>query len=108
MTYLIQQRRKSSNLSWAAELPSKGHLWATPGPYLRKTLLLSLARKVSDVYLPETFYKEKTFPDLSYAKNRPEDEADFTKSLADKMVLHSENALGNEEESNSDSDSDDE
>lgn len=39
-------------------------MWATPGPYLRRTMLESLARKASNIMLPEVFWKmvsETTF-----------------------------------------------
>lgn len=39
----------------------QGYMWATPGPYLRKTMLVALARKVSDTFLPEAFYGTSTF-----------------------------------------------
>jgi len=32
-------------------------MWATPGPYLRKSMLTMLARKISDHFLPEVFWK---------------------------------------------------
>ena len=90
MTYLIQKRRDHESVAWASQIPSKGYLWATPGSYLRKTLLMSLARRVSDRYLPEAFYKIQTFSGLPYAKDRPEDEADMTTSLANKVISHGE------------------
>ena len=97
MTYLIQKRRKAEGPAWAAELPNKGHLWATPGPYLRRTLLLSLARRVSDQYLQEAFYEAHTFPDLPYARNRSEeDEAGLSHTLANKVITHSEGVEDNE------------
>ena len=39
----------------------KGRMWATPGPYLRQSMLISLARKISDHFLPEAFYLQTTF-----------------------------------------------
>ncbi|XMA15379.1 hypothetical protein WAI453_008170 [Rhynchosporium graminicola] len=78
-------------MSWVKEISSKGYLWATPGPYLRKTLLLALARRVSDAYEPEAFYLENSFGDLPYAKVSADDEAVYARTLAETLVLSAEN-----------------
>ncbi|KAJ9286803.1 hypothetical protein DTO021C3_5535 [Paecilomyces variotii] len=55
ITYLFHKRR-ASNLEWVEEVEAKGTLWATPGPYLRKSMLVALARRASDHYAPEAFW----------------------------------------------------
>ncbi|KAJ9208722.1 hypothetical protein C8Q69DRAFT_460581 [Paecilomyces variotii] len=55
VTYLYHKRR-ASNLEWVAQVEAKGTLWATPGPYLRKSMLIALARRASDHYAPEAFW----------------------------------------------------
>jgi hypothetical protein len=53
--------KKAGDMPWVAEAEAKGQMWATPGPYLRQSMLVTLARQVSDHYLPEVFYKDTTF-----------------------------------------------
>lgn len=70
-------------MEWVSQVEAKGHLWASPGQYLRQSLLVSLARKVSDLYLPETFYKNTTFLEADgCAQRTEEEEEDLAMSLA--------------------------
>ena len=41
MTYLMNQ--ETGNTSWTQKYPHKGTMWCTPGPYLRKSMLVTLA-----------------------------------------------------------------
>lgn len=59
-------------------------MWPSPGPYLRQSLLVSLARKISGVYLPEAFYEGNTFTDSEGCGARSKEEED---DLAMALVL---------------------
>jgi len=84
MSYLFLQ--KSNNLQWVEEVGSKGRIWATPGAYLRKKMLLSLARRVSDHFLPEAFYEKITFDDSADSPTLPKDQEQALEiSLQEKM-----------------------
>lgn len=48
-------------------------MWATPGSYLRKSMLATLAKKASDHFLPEVFYKT-AFDTSPHCASRPPDE----------------------------------
>ena len=86
---------------------ARGYLWATPGPYLRKSMLLTLARRISDQFLPEVFY-DSTFTIADCCPRRsPEDEEDlamgFDHKMQDALAEKSEDEEGSED---SDGDSD--
>ncbi|KAL1878852.1 hypothetical protein Plec18167_004147 [Paecilomyces lecythidis] len=58
---------------WVAEVEAKGILWAIPGPYLRRSMLVALARRASDHYVPDvfldgTFEESKDSPTKSFAE----------------------------------------
>jgi hypothetical protein len=55
MTYLYY--KKLGRIKWASQIEAHGYMWATPGRYLRQSMLQVLARQVSDHYLPEVFWK---------------------------------------------------
>lgn len=61
---MVQKRAGSTD--WASKAESKGAMWATPGPYLRKSMLLALARQVSHHYLLEIFVEQGTKNFLGY------------------------------------------
>ena len=61
-------------MEWVSQVEAKGQMWASPGPYLRQSLLVSLARKVSDLYLPETSHKNTTFLEADGCAQRTEEE----------------------------------
>jgi hypothetical protein len=99
ITYLHYQ--KLGDTARIEAVDAKGFLWATPGPYLRRTMLLSLARKISDRFLPEAFYETTTFTEADGCDERTaEQEADLVMALTHKMndSLHHEDEDGDEEE----------
>lgn len=53
-------KTKGLPVDWPQDI-NLGTTWPIPGPYLRKSMVLNLARRVSDHYLPETFYQDTTF-----------------------------------------------
>ncbi|WEW59460.1 hypothetical protein PRK78_004934 [Emydomyces testavorans] len=63
MTCLYHIQRKHED--WLQKIESVGAIWATPGPYLRQSMLKLLAQNIGDIYLPEVFYKNTTFVDSS-------------------------------------------
>ena len=72
-------------MAWVDRVDARGYLWATPGPYLRKSMLLTLARRISDTFLPEAFY-DSTFTMADGSPQRsPEDEDDLAMGLDYKM-----------------------
>lgn len=73
MTYLICEQRGIST-KWACKADTKGVMWATPGPYLRKSMLTALARKVSHNFLPEALVEATTFPDRPDSPARPDED----------------------------------
>jgi hypothetical protein len=100
ITALHQQ--KLGNVGWLGRVEAKGYLWATPGPYLRESMLRTLARRISDHFLPEVFYDSTfTIADGCPARS-PEDEEDLAMGFDHKM----QDALareGGDEEQNEDS-----
>ena len=65
-----------------SEVEAQGKMWASPGPYLRQSMLVTLARKFSDLYLPETFYEHTIFLEADGCAARPkEEEEDLAMSL---------------------------
>lgn len=88
LSYLINKKRDPSSVEWAIDKNTKGYMWATPGPYLRNSLLHSLARRISDHYLPEALFQQTTFSDLPYARNKNQaDEQQYITTLAHKIGL---------------------
>lgn len=105
ITFLHQQ--KLGNVGWLDRVKTRGYLWATPGPYLRKSMLLTLARRFSDLVLPEVFY-DSTFTIADSCPQRSlEDEGDlamgFDHRMRDALAEKGGDGEGSED---SDSDSD--
>lgn len=74
-------------MAWVGDVEAKGRIWATPGPYLRQSMLISLARKVSDHFLPEVFYDQTTFEEVEADESvtRPQEEPGMVLSLANRL-----------------------
>lgn len=81
--------QESGNTKWADKIPNKGTMWCSPGPYLRKSMLKSLARQVSDYWLPEALYSQTTFDD---SEEEPNKSSDQEKALAMSLGLKLEDA----------------
>ena len=73
MTYLNCQK-EGSKMDWVEDVEAKGMMWPSPGPYLRQSMLIPLARKISDIYLPEAFYGNTTFETAEGSTSQPPDE----------------------------------
>lgn len=87
MTYLAQ--KKAKNFSWASNIYGDGNIWATPGPYLRKSMLQVLARSICDHELPKALIENNTFKESSDSPGPGREEAEETEvcgiSLAVRM-----------------------
>lgn len=59
ITYLNAKR--DGNKSWVDKIDGRHVFWASPGPYLEKSTLISLGRSISGFELPEALYKGNTF-----------------------------------------------
>ena len=72
-------------MAWVNEIEAKGNIWASPGPYLRHSMLLTLARKISDHFLPEALYGTTFHTAVGSAARPPEEEKDLVLSLASRI-----------------------
>jgi len=95
MTYLWH--KKKGNSAWAAEIDAKGTMWATPGSYLRGSLLKMLARKVSDRFLPETIYGHQSFED-GETQMKEDDASMAVQVLAEKFTAAVETSEADRDE----------
>jgi hypothetical protein len=103
ITFLHQQ--KLGNVEWINRVQAKGYVWATPGPYLRKSMLLCLGRRISDNFLPEAFY-ESTFTEADGCPQRSlEDEEDLAMAFDHKIKSALVKESGDEDDSDGDPDS---
>jgi hypothetical protein len=73
MTYLWWQKR-GSNMVWKDRVDARGYLWATPDKYLRKSMMVNVARKISDYRGPEDFWETTTFDEAEGPPSRSQDE----------------------------------
>lgn len=72
---------------------ARGYFWATPGPYLRKSMLLTLARRISNQFLPEVFY-ESTFTTAEGCPQRSAEEEEELAMGLDHKMQEMQGALG--------------
>lgn len=62
ITYMYWKQK--GDTEWVTSLEGlRGYIWATPGAYLRRSMLISLAKGSEDLFLPEAFYLQNTFED---------------------------------------------
>ena len=92
-------------MGWVEEVEAKGILWATPGPYLRKSMLIVLARQISDTCLPETFYEQTTFDNDGGAPPRSSLEEE---ELAQSLIVREKEYRRQSEKSEDEEDEEDE
>ncbi|PGH11390.1 hypothetical protein AJ79_04891 [Helicocarpus griseus UAMH5409] len=59
ITYI--DAKQKGNLAWVQDVESRKVFWATPGSYLRKSMLRTLARNISGVEMPPAIYEGNTF-----------------------------------------------
>lgn len=80
MTYMSHKKHGTS-MEWAEKLDDKGRMWATPGPYLRRSMLQNLARFVSHDFLPEALIEDNTFTEAPSCPSR-DNEAEETLAMS--------------------------
>jgi len=97
MTYLHWLKGGRENVEWANRAVSKGAIWASPGPYLRQSTLLTVARKISDYMLPEAFYGHTTFDESEVPTSCTTDESE-TLALALAVRLKNEEDIRKQKE----------
>ncbi|KAI9055279.1 hypothetical protein LZ554_000241 [Drepanopeziza brunnea f. sp. 'monogermtubi'] len=100
MSYLILlKRNEPGSMKWVKNIEAKGTVWATPGPYLRKSMLMTLARKVSDKYPPPGLVDPNTFDELPYDPPLGDLEKYLAAStLANKIIGLTDNDIGTDSE----------
>lgn len=64
--------KKDGNQSWTEKVDNRTVFWATPGPWVEESTLLSLGRNISGFELPPSVYEGNTFK--STRKPEPVDE----------------------------------
>ncbi|KAI9789413.1 MAG: hypothetical protein M1816_006073 [Peltula sp. TS41687] len=111
MTYLICQQLGRS-LEWTKKADTKGHMWPTPGPYLRESMLKMLASKVSHQFLPKELVETTTFKSHP-GSPKQDDEETLGEALSLSMSVrlvnpkvkrkHARNANGNRSSSDDES-----
>lgn len=96
-------------MAWVEDVEVKGRMWATPGPYLRQSMLISLARRVSDHFLPEVFYEQTTFMEVEADESatRSQEEPWMVLSLVNRLKEKKETVEEKAMRLYDDSDSDD-
>ncbi|EEQ32089.1 hypothetical protein McanCB56680_005637 [Microsporum canis] len=83
VTYLYAKKR--GNIQWAENIESRKVLWASMGPYLAKSTLISLGRSISGFDLPAALVEGKTF-DCPSPTPAPEEELALSASLRTAMI----------------------
>lgn len=53
--------KQQGNQEWVEQIDNKGVFWASPGPYLEKSTLISLGRNISGFELPPSILESTTF-----------------------------------------------
>ena len=87
VTYLYWKQKGET--AWAKSLEGRqGYIWATPGTYIRRSMLLSLTRGSEDFFLPEAFYLQHTFEDdeTSSGKVADVDHQSFESDLREEIL----------------------
>ena len=72
ITYL--HYAKLGDVKWESEVSDKGTIWASPGNYLRESMLLTFAKKIGDIFLPSATVQQTTFSEGDGSPNRSKDE----------------------------------
>jgi hypothetical protein len=62
-------------------LENKEVFWGSPGSYLRKSTLVSLARNISGLELPPSVYNDTTFEEATDAQNGQDALSQFAAQL---------------------------
>lgn len=101
ITYI--HAKSQGNTAWAEKVESKKVLWASPGPYLEKSMLCSLARNISGLELPPVVYEGTTFDTGKPVEN--DDDLVLASRVREAVVSSAGKTQEDEEEGDSDTDS---
>jgi len=71
----IINAQRANNTPFLQRLEGKEVFWASPGSYLRRSTLVSLARNISGLELPPSQYNETTFEETELDARRDQDAA---------------------------------
>jgi hypothetical protein len=71
----IINAQRANNTPFLQRLEGKEVFWASPGSYLRRSTLVSLARNISGLELPPSLYNETTFEETELDARRDQDAA---------------------------------
>ncbi|KAJ5817847.1 hypothetical protein N7447_007855 [Penicillium robsamsonii] len=66
VTYIFCKNR--GQVTFTDKVEAAHQFWPTPGPYLRKAMLRTLARNISGHQLPENMVEDQTFEDLEHVE----------------------------------------
>ena len=78
----------SGNTRFTDKVENKTEFWASPGEYLRRSTLVSLARNISGLKLPPSLYDDNTFetPDESTNEDAENIAMDLSSELRSAMI----------------------
>ena len=101
--------RRLGNTQFTEAVEGKERFWASPGPYLRKSTLISLARNILGIELPSTLIEDQTFEKPGDLSAQQAEDANLLLSaqLRDAIILSAGNAE-REEDTDMDDDTDEE
>lgn len=90
ITYL--HWKKLGSVEFESEVAPKGVMWASPGNYVRESMLRIFAKKVGDYLFPEAFYEQTTFSTVEGGSNRPKEEEELLATvMAHRVKSHKRN-----------------
>ncbi|KAF3385932.1 hypothetical protein DPV78_012543 [Talaromyces pinophilus] len=102
---------RTGNKEFVSQLQQKERFWASPGKYLQRGTLVSLARNISGLDLPESIYQDTTFPETVGSQDPEETAMVLTLQLKDAILESARKAEEREQpdyESESEEESEDE
>lgn len=80
-------------VTWESEVDVKGTLWASPGKYVKTSMLVLFAKNVGDFTFPEAFYNQTTFSEIKGKSSRTKDEEETDATyLTHRIREHQERA----------------
>ena len=90
----------------AQELGDQRQMWATPGPYLRRSMVQNLARFVSHEFLPEDLVEENTFTEAPSCPSRGEEAEEILAMSLAVRIRKSEKVAEDKDSDDDDKDDD--
>ncbi len=112
---MATKKRGSPHDEWIDKADTKGVMWATPGPYLRESMLRILARQVGHHFFPDALVTNTTFKDAPESPARPPKEEDVMGLALDVDIIEANKrgtarakAMADEEQDHTDAEDDSE